>query len=148
MARNTARLTQPVHRGQGFLQTRLGTCAMQDLEETLERLFKRLGAFSQAQFGFKYSASSRNSGFGSTLCENELSYRNAKTHRAERSRTIRPAPGNFLTSSLIAFLRRANRCSAGLSFLQIEQPGAPPGGPPRAELLLLLPHMTDDRLSY
>ena len=40
MARNTARLTQPVHRGQGFLQTRLGTCAMQDLEETLERLFQ------------------------------------------------------------------------------------------------------------
>jgi hypothetical protein len=110
--------------------------------------FKRLGAFSQAQFGFKYSASSSNSGFGSTLCENEPSYRNAKTHRAERSRTIRPAPGNFLTSSLIAFLRRANRCSAGLGFRQIEPPGAPPGGPPRAELLLLLPHMTDDRLSY
>ena len=80
--------------------------------------FKRLGAFSQAQFGFKYSASSSNSGFGSTLCENEPSYRNAKTHRAERSRTIRPAPGNFLTSSLISFLRQANCCSAGLSFRQ------------------------------
>jgi hypothetical protein len=37
----------------------------------------------------------------------------------------RRSVGNFLVSSPISFLRRANRCCAGLSFRQIGPPGAP-----------------------